>query len=41
MHAYVVQDATGYLKLDAMENPYSLPPDLQAALGPAPGAACA
>ena len=33
MHAYVVQDATGYLKLDAMENPYSLPPDLQAALG--------
>jgi histidinol-phosphate aminotransferase len=33
MHAYVVQDATGYLKLDAMENPFSLPPDLQAALG--------
>jgi len=33
MHAYVVQDATGYLKLDAMENPYSLPPDVQAALG--------
>ncbi len=33
MHAYVVQDATGYLKLDAMENPFALPPDLQAALG--------
>jgi histidinol-phosphate aminotransferase len=33
IHAYVVQDATGYLKLDAMENPFSLPPDLQAALG--------
>ena len=33
MHAYVVQDATGYLKLDAMENPFSLPPDVQAALG--------
>ena len=37
MHAYVVQDATGYLKLDAMENPYSLPPDLQAALASAWG----
>lgn len=33
MHAYVVQDATGYLKLDAMENPFSLPTELQAALG--------
>ena len=33
MHAYVVQDATGYLKLDAMENPFALPPELQAALG--------
>lgn len=38
MHAYVVQDATGYLKLDAMENPFSLPPDLQAALGQRLGA---
>lgn len=33
MHAYAVQDATGMLKLDAMENPYGLPPDLQAQLG--------
>ncbi len=33
MHAYVVQPALDMLKLDAMENPFSLPPDLQAALG--------
>lgn len=33
MHAYAVQDAAGLLKLDAMENPYSLPPELQAQLG--------
>ncbi|MDM0104890.1 histidinol-phosphate transaminase [Variovorax sp. J22R24] len=33
MHAYAVQDARGLLKLDAMENPYGLPPELQAALG--------
>jgi len=33
MHAYVVQDATGLVKLDAMENPYPLPPALQQALG--------
>lgn len=33
MHAYVVQDATGFLKLDAMENPFELPQPLQAALG--------
>ena len=33
MHAYVVQDATGMLKLDAMENPFSLPSDLAAQLG--------
>jgi histidinol-phosphate aminotransferase len=33
MHAYVVQDAAGYIKLDAMENPFSLPPSLQAELG--------
>ena len=26
MHAYAVQDAAGLLKLDAMENPYTLPP---------------
>lgn len=33
MHAYVVQDASGMVKLDAMENPYSLPPALQSQLG--------
>lgn len=33
MHAYPVADATGYLKMDAMENPFGLPPALQAALG--------
>jgi histidinol-phosphate aminotransferase len=25
MHAYHVQDAAGYIKLDAMENPFTLP----------------
>jgi histidinol-phosphate aminotransferase len=38
MHAYAVQDATGLLKLDAMENPHGLPPALQAALGARLGA---
>jgi histidinol-phosphate aminotransferase len=38
MHAYAVQDARGLLKLDAMENPYGLPPGLQAALGERLGA---
>ena len=33
MHAYAVQDATGMLKLDAMENPFSLPRDLATQLG--------
>ncbi|MEO6972983.1 MAG: histidinol-phosphate transaminase [Rhodoferax sp.] len=33
MHAYAVQDATGMVKLDAMENPHRLPPGLQAELG--------
>jgi histidinol-phosphate aminotransferase len=33
MHAYAVQDAAGLLKLDAMENPYALPPELARALG--------
>ena len=33
MHAYVVQDAKGMLKLDAMENPFSLSPELGAKLG--------
>jgi histidinol-phosphate aminotransferase len=33
MHAYHVQDAEGMVKLDAMENPFSLPLGLQEALG--------
>ena len=33
MHAYHVQDAAGFIKLDAMENPFTLPPALQDALG--------
>jgi histidinol-phosphate aminotransferase len=33
MHAYAVQDATGLIKLDAMENPHRLAPALQAELG--------
>ena len=33
MHAYVVQSAAGFIKLDAMENPFELPPYLQASLG--------
>jgi histidinol-phosphate aminotransferase len=33
MHAYAVQDAAGLTKLDAMENPYALPPDLARELG--------
>lgn len=38
MHAYAVQDATGMVKLDAMENPHRLSPELQAALGQRLGA---
>ncbi|MDP9898540.1 histidinol-phosphate transaminase [Variovorax ginsengisoli] len=38
MHAYAVQDATGLLKLDAMENPHGLAPVLQAELGQRLGA---
>ena len=38
MHAYVVQNAEGLVKLDAMENPHSLPPTLQAELGQRLGA---
>ncbi len=38
MHAYAVQDATGMVKLDAMENPFPLPSPLQAALGERLGA---
>jgi histidinol-phosphate aminotransferase len=33
MHAYAIQDSKGMVKLDAMENPYTLPPALQAQLG--------
>ncbi len=33
MQAYVVQDAEGMIKLDAMENPYPLPQNLQMQLG--------
>ncbi|WP_179403080.1 histidinol-phosphate transaminase [Burkholderia guangdongensis] len=33
MTSYPVPDATGFVKLDAMENPYSLPAPLAAALG--------
>lgn len=29
LHAYHVPPSTGYVKLDAMENPYLLPPDLR------------
>ncbi len=38
MAAYAVQDATGLLKLDAMENPHRLSPALQAELGARLGA---
>ncbi|MEW6694618.1 Histidinol-phosphate aminotransferase 2 [Tepidimonas thermarum] len=38
MHAYAIQDATGLIKLDAMENPYRLPAALQQALGERLGA---
>jgi len=31
--AYHVPDASGYVKLDAMENPYALPEEVRAALG--------
>ena len=33
MHAYAIQDSTGMVKLDAMENPFSLSPELQRQLG--------
>ncbi len=38
MHAYVVQNSDGLLKMDAMENPFTLPANLQAALGQRLGA---
>ena len=33
MHAYAVQPGAGYVKLDTMENPFRLPPELQRELG--------
>lgn len=38
MHAYAIQDSAGMVKLDAMENPFALPPGLQTALGERLGA---
>lgn len=38
MHAYAVQDSRGMVKLDAMENPFGLPAELQAELGKRLGA---
>jgi histidinol-phosphate aminotransferase len=33
MHAYAIQPSAGLIKLDAMENPFTLPPALQRELG--------
>ncbi|WP_298835373.1 histidinol-phosphate transaminase [uncultured Piscinibacter sp.] len=33
MHAYAIQPSAGLVKLDAMENPFRLPPELQRQLG--------
>ena len=38
MHAYAIQESAGMVKLDAMENPFSLSPELQKALGERLGA---
>lgn len=38
MHAYAIQDSVGMVKLDAMENPHSLPAELQKLLGERLGA---
>jgi histidinol-phosphate aminotransferase len=38
MHAYAIQDSAGMVKLDAMENPFQLLPELQAELGKRLGA---
>ena len=38
MHAYAIQDASGMVKLDAMENPFGLSAELQAQLGQRLGA---
>ncbi len=39
MHGYAIQDSRGMVKLDAMENPHRLSPELQARLGARLGAA--
>ena len=33
MHAYAIQPSAGMVKLDAMENPFRLPSELQSELG--------
>jgi len=33
MHAYAIQPSAGLIKLDAMENPFRLPVELQRELG--------
>lgn len=38
MHAYAIQDSADMVKLDAMENPFALSPELQKALGERLGA---
>ncbi|MBI3479796.1 MAG: histidinol-phosphate transaminase [Nitrosomonadales bacterium] len=35
LHAYHVPDSSGYIKLDAMENPYPVPPELRAEIAEA------
>lgn len=35
LHAYHVPDSSGYIKLDAMENPYPVPPELRAEIADA------
>jgi len=39
LHAYHVPDSAGYIKLDAMENPYSVPPALRSEIAEAVAAA--
>lgn len=39
LHAYHVPDSTGYIKLDAMENPYPVPPVLREEIAGAVAAA--
>jgi len=39
LHAYHVPDSSGYIKLDAMENPYVVPPALRAEIAEAVAAA--